>query len=200
MEIITRNQNPFRKKWTNSSPGVGYTRGQVDDEDFHNTLALHDPLWKYIIHHYNKEVYTHINIAPVIVLGYQTLPVAIELSQWGYDVIFITDKIEEQKKAKIDCKIQAGFLKENIWFNFRKNSPKAACMCFIGILDAVKTTTEVHTLIDLYLRRVREIICAIKDDRDWIELLRGKYNFKTWKYPNAPYRLLSIKVSEESTL
>jgi hypothetical protein len=135
--------------------------------------------------------------SPVVVLGYEALPAAIELSQWGYEVTLLTDNFGEIAKITKDLKIHAGNLKSTIWFDYLKNCPKAVCMCFIGILDTLQSTTRSHSLIDLWLRRVEEVICAVKKNRDWENLLRDKYCYKILPYPNSDYVLLTIKELEE---
>ena len=189
-----------QKGWKLNPIDYEARRNQFQDEAFHNTLAVHDPLWRYIVNHYSKEIYNHENIASVTVLGYDSLPIAIELSQWGYPVIFIADNLEEYEKAKKDCEIQAGKLKDLLYFDYRRNIPQGTAICFLGILDDPMPFSRLFTYIDLLLRRNREIICALYESRDWVELLvellRDKYKVQIMRYPNQPLVLLSIKQVE----
>lgn len=130
-----------QRGWDNSSPGVGYSRGQVTDEAYYASVAIHDPLWRYIISHYDKEIYDHINVSPVTILGYRAVPVAIELTQWGYEVNIITDRVEDFIRAKKDCEIQAGSPKQLLYFDYTKNVPRSCVISFIGIID---TFNQIH--------------------------------------------------------
>lgn len=180
-------------RWVNSSPKAGYTRGQLSDDDYYDSLALNDPLWRYIIKHYPKEVYGE-NRASVVVLGYKTIAVAIELTQWGYPVTFIARTYDEVKKAKRDCEIHAGSLRQNIYFDYRLNVPRANVVTFTGIVDELPTNQQVYRFFDMLLLRAGEIVCAVKDDRNWIELLRDRYEFEAFPYPDKKHRLLTVRL------
>lgn len=182
-----------QKGWNLNPIDYESRRKQFQDESFHKTLAVHDPLWRYIVKRYTKEIYDYQNIANVTVLGYDSLPIAIELSQWGYPVTFITDNYEEWKKAKKDCEIQSGKLKELLWFDYTKNVPKGAIICFLGILDAFTGNLEAYSYIDLLLRRYREVICSLYYNKRLVNSLEEKYNIKVMPYPADPLILLSIK-------
>ena len=162
---------------------------------YYATVAIHDPLWRYIVRHYVKEVYGE-NIATVNILGYSALPVAIELSQWSYPITFLTNKPQEIARAKRDYERQAGFVKNNICFNYEKNIPNATVTCFIGQLDAYHNNLDLYNRIDLYLRRCEELVCAVKNDRDWGRVLDGRYDFSIYPYPSGKTVLLAIKEFE----
>lgn len=178
--------------WRNSSPKAGYTRNQLSDDDYYDSLALNDPLWRYIISHYPKEVYGE-NRASVVVLGYKTLAVAIELTQWSYPVIFIARTYDEVKRAKRDCEIHAGSLKENIYFDYLSNIKRAHVVTFTGILDEFHSNIQVYRYLDMLLLRTGEVVCAVEDDRDWVEILRDKYDFEALQYPDKKHRLLTVR-------
>lgn len=186
--------HPNRQKgWENASPGVGYAKGQITDEAYYASVAIHDPLWRYIIQRYDKEIYDHQNIAPITVLGYRSVPVAIELTQWGYEVSILTNKLEDFIRAKKDCEIQAGSPKQLLFFNFEKNVPRGCVICFVGIIDTFKDDRQIISFLDLCLRRHREVVCAVKEDRDWENLLEDHYEISLKKYPVGKYLFLSIK-------
>ena len=189
--------HPSRQKgWTNSSPGVGYSKGQVTDEAYYASVAIHDPLWRYIIAHYDKEIYDHTNVFPITVLGYRGVSVAIELTQWGYDVSILTDKYEDFVRAKKDCEIQAGSPKQLFYFDYTKNVPRGCVICFIGIIDEFKQDAQIINFFNLCLCRNREVICAVHDNRDWRELLEGKYEVVIKPYPIEKYLFISLKEKE----
>src|SRR3972149_5206600 len=112
-DISTREQlrkgfnHPTNQKgWTNSSYRPSRTIEEANylgDEEYHERLGVHNPLWRYIIQRYTKE-----SEAPIMVIGYDALPLAIELSQWTYPVNLVLRNEEEIKRAKSDAKRQAG--------------------------------------------------------------------------------------------
>ena len=53
----------------------------LDDATYNDRLGVHNPLWRYIITTYTTE-----SDAPLLVIGYEALPLAIELSEWTYPV------------------------------------------------------------------------------------------------------------------
>lgn len=181
-----------QKGWSNAGLQAGQTRGQLRDEEYDKTLAIHDPVWRYIIVHYPREIYGT-NIFPVVVCGYNAVPVAIELSQWGYPITFLAENEEALKRAKRDLEIHAGTIKQGFSFDFRRNVPPGAILCFLNVLEAVKTNVELFTTIDLMLRRTREIVCAVHNDRDWKTLLESKYDITYKPYPDSKYILLAIR-------
>ena len=189
-------QHPSSQRgWQDSSPRIGYSRGQITDEAYYASVAIHDPLWRYIIAHYDKEIYDHENTTPVTVLGYRALPVAIELTQWGYDVSILTNKFEDFMRAKKDCEIQAGSPKQLFYFDFTKNVPRGCVISFIGIIDTFKSDSQIFDFLDLCLRRNREVVCAVHNDRDWKELLEKKYEVVIKPYPIGKFLFMSLKES-----
>lgn len=181
------NHPNIQKGWRDSSPRVGYSQNQLRDEDYHKTLAFHNPLWRYIIKHYPKEAQT-----PIAILGYSAIPIAIELSQWTYPIIYITDTYEGVKKAKRDCEIQAGFFKHFLYFNYQYNCPRVRITTFLEALVGW-SKLEIYQFLDLLLRRCNEIVCAVPDDRNWSKILEGRYDYNMYKYPKNNYYLLTIK-------
>lgn len=173
-------------------------QGNISDEIFYATVAIHDPLWRYIIQRYTTEVYGK-NLATVNVIGYEAFPVGIELSQWSYPINFITSHYDDIKKAHHDAEVQAGFIDKYICFPFWKNIPQATVVCFIGVLDELAKDADILKILDLYLRRCNEVVCAVKIKRDWGLFLEGKYDYDMKEYPSGKTVLLSIRaLSHES--
>src|SRR3990167_2634870 len=176
-----------QKGWRDSSAGVGFSKGQLQDEDYHEVLAIHNYLWRYITTHYPKE-----NQCPIAVLGYAAIPIAIELSQWTYPITYITNTYEGVVKAKKDCEIQAGSFQDLLYFDFYKNCPRVRVIAFIGALEGLQPY-EIHDYLDLLLRRSNEIVCAVSIKRDWTQILGGKFDYRLKMYPKGVYYLLTIK-------
>lgn len=190
-------EKPFQHQrgWKQNGIRAGQSNGQMTDEQFFASLAIHDPLWRYIVRHYTKELYGK-NTESINVLGYRAIPVAVELSQWGYDIAFLTPVPKEIKRAKRDYEIQAGFVKENICFDYRFNVPRATVTCFIGLLNEIPEE-KIFEFLDMCLRRSEEVVCAVRNDREWNRLLDGRYDFQQFKYPAGNYTLLALKEYED---
>lgn len=188
-------QGSNQKGWRQNSSQAFDNYGQITDEEISHSLELHDPLWRYIVRHYPKEVYGE-NLAAINVLGYQSLPIAIELSQWTYPVTFLTPYPDHIRLAKKDYEIHAGFIKENICHSFYKNVPNAAVVTFIGILHQLKEE-DMYRFIDMLLRRCEEVVCSVPDTHTWNELFEGRYEFFQYNYPNGDGALLSLKEYED---
>lgn len=184
----------IQRGWQQSGYKAFQNYGQLSDEEISGSLQLHDPLWRYIVRHYPKEVYGQ-NLATVNVLGYQSLPIAIELSQWQYEVTFLTPYQEHLKLAKKDYEIHAGFIKTNYWFNFYNNVPNASVTTFIGILHQLKPE-DMCRFIDMLLRRSEEVVCAVPDTHEWNDIFEEKYDFYQLKYPGGEGSLLALKELE----
>lgn len=173
--------------WRNSSPKAGYANNSLGDEDYHRTLAFHNPLWRYIIQHYKKE-----SQCPIAFFGRRIIPLAIELSQWTYPITFITSTLAGIKQAQRDCEIQAGTFKELLYFNYQFNCPRNRVIAFLSVLEGL-TASEMIDFLEVMLRRSNEIVTAVPYDRDWRGILKGKFNFDMKKYPDKDFYLLTIK-------
>ena len=183
-----------QKGWRSGESTVGYSRsGQLQDEDYYASLALHDPLWRYVISRYDKEIFDHQNTAVVNVLGYRALPVAIELSQWGYEINFLCQSEEERQKTKVDIEKQAGFLKENLFFDFTKNCPRGTVVCFIGVVDEFFRDEDMFSFLDTLLRRNLEVVFAVYNSKDWKRTLEDRYEVNVKPYPDQSVSLITLK-------
>jgi len=192
MHITSDLLKPKKIRWKDSSPKVGYSSGQLDDLAYYANVAFHDPIWRYIVNHYPKEIYDE-NVSSIVILGYSSIPVAIELSQWSYPITFLTDSYDEMMKAKRDCEIQAGFLKELYYFPYRKNMPKATIIVAIGLLDTLKTY-EVSKWVNLMVKRGREILLVVnKRILGHLMTLQPKLKLKIYQYPDKIHYFVSVR-------
>lgn len=184
-----------QERWVDRSPQVGYAKNQLKDEEYHIALAINNPLWRFVVLHYQKELYGK-NINTVNVLGYNSIPFAIELSQWFYDVTFMVKTKAQYDKAKKDCEIHAGVFKNMHIWDYLKDVPRATVTMFIGVVDVFSDDQRIYDYFDLLLRRSEEVVCALRDNRDWNEFFRGKYQYKIMEYPDYPLVLVNLKELE----
>ena len=175
--------SPQQKEWTQTNNNY---KGQVTDETYQGVVGYHNPLWRYMINRHDGKV-----LPPINVIGYTAIPLAIEFSQWGFPVTYITDTLEGVKKAKNDCEIHSGNFKNLHWFDFIKDCPNNKLTLFINIIDRLPID-DTYDFLDMLLRRSMEVICAVRNDRDWKGLLSSKYDVSMTEYKDNEFILLTI--------
>ena len=178
-----------RNQWTKNRNN--YT-GQITDESYQGILGYHNPIWKYVINRYDD---LNGNLCPITVVGYTAIPLAIEFSQWGFPVTYITETYEGVKKAKADCEIHSGKFKDFYYSDFINDCPGSKLIIFVGIIDKLKKD-EMFDFIDMLLRRGREIIFSVRNDRDWRNIFSGKYITNVSKYSDQQFCLITLKENE----
>lgn len=160
----------------------------LGDEEYHNTLGVHNPLWRYIITRYTKE-----SEAPLLVIGYDAMALAIELSQWTYPINMVVRNNDEKKHAEYDTKRQAGFFKKLIVSNYMKGEggyPASRIAIFIGIIDRMDNEYA-KKFVDFLLKGVNEVVCAVKPNRNWRDVF-GKNLADVVGYNKGNWLLLRI--------
>jgi len=178
--------------WTKNSFKPATTPEEANylgDEEYHDSLGVHNPLWRYVIKRYTKESET-----PILVVGYDALPVAIELSQWTYPVVFVVKNKTELEKAKYDIKRQAGFFKDTLTLpfeNYLGGYPHSRVAIFIGIIDKMDNDGA-RIFIDNLKKSATQIICAVKPNRNWKDTL-GKSLIDSLSYYKGRFNLLRIE-------
>lgn len=175
--------SPQQKEWTQTNNNY---RGQIADDTYHGIVGYHNPMWRYMINRHDGKV-----LPPINVIGYTAIPLAIEFAQWGFPTTYICETLEGVKKAKKDCEIHSGNFKNLFYADFIKDCPNAKLTLFINIIDRLPID-DTYNFLDMLLRRSREIICAVKNDRDWRNLLGGKYSVDMTQYKDKQFCLLTI--------
>lgn len=174
-----------QKGWTNSSyrPSRNLEEaGYLGDEEYHDRLGIHNPLWRHIIKRYTTE-----SEAPLIVIGFDTLPLAIELSQWTYPVHMVVRE-DQMKRTESDAQRQAGTFKSLV--SHIERCPRSRVAIFIGIMDDM-TDDEARKYIEYLLKGVREVVCAVREDRDWKKVLGKRIQYGL-RYYHDQWRLLVL--------
>jgi len=177
------NHSSKQKGWSENSYRPSKTLEEskyLSDEEYSDRLGVHNPLWRYIIKRYTTE-----SEAPLLVIGMEALPLAIELSQWTYPINFIVRNEQEKAKAESDSKRHAGNFK-----TFINGFKKSRVAIFIGIIDDM-SDRDARRHVDYLSKGVNEVVCAVRPDRDW-ERVFGKRLVDSLKYYKGQYRLLRI--------
>ena len=184
-----------QRGWTNSVSRVGTWDNQLDDFDFQEVCTTHNHLWRnHIAKVYAPKVdnIKTLKEYPIVVLGYNMLPIAVELSQWDFPVTFVTSDKHSLAKSLQDIETHAGNMKNVYAFDYTENSPRGKFIVFSDILIHLPDERKLW-FIDMLLERCRIIICAEKIDYDWRSLLGKRYNIIMSRYPEGDYDLIKIK-------
>lgn len=187
--------------WKQSGLKPHELRGRLDDQDHYSKLALHTPIWRYIISRYFKRkdggviIYDDILVN---VVGWESFSLAIELSQWGYHVRLITKSYEDYERGKKDEKVQAGRIKEYIVGDF-SDVPYAAVTCF-NELEIDKILLHKQNIVKFLgniLRRSAEVVFVVRYDRPWLDLIKEHFEFSSTYYPGGTYILIRLHALKE---
>lgn len=109
----------------------------LSDEEYRLVTIAYEPLWRYVTKNYDKYNYDYDMATPVTVLGYQSLPLAIELSQYGYDVSLLVNDYDELIKAKASCLKLAGEKVKVLNLPWLYNTIKSEVCLTIEVLDTL---------------------------------------------------------------
>lgn len=172
--------------WSDNSYHASRTLEEADylsDDEYHDRLGVHNPLWRYVINRYRDEFNT-----PIMVLGKEALPLAIELSQWTYPTSLVVKNEKERKKAISDSQRQAGNFTRIVIDGERFIRSRIAIM--IGIIDSVPVEKAKKT-IDHLLEGVNVVICAVKRNRDWSSIFGNKIKYGL-RYYHGEWLMLVI--------
>lgn len=178
------NHSSKQAGWADNSYHASRTLEEANylgDEEYHDSLGVHNPLWRYIIDRYRQEW-----DAPIICLGFSSLPLAIELSQWTYPVSLVVQNEREIKQAESDAKRQAGSFQ--IITTDVEACPRSRVAIFVGLLDRMPEKDIKH-FVDYLLKGVKEVVCAVSKDRNYPKIF-GESLVDTMRYNNNEWRLL----------
>lgn len=162
------------------------SQNDVADDIHRHIVGKHRELWLYIIEKYRKEA-----SSPIVGLGDLVVSPLIELSQWGYPIIYVSNTYQRKVGAKKLFALQAGTMDKAYVLDFLKDCPKGQIITFIGIAEHIE---EYRMMLWLYMltRRAREVVFVVPIDRDWNRLLSDKYDTLITKYNSGDYYLISI--------
>lgn len=185
---MQQRRNPYEGFVDSSPRNNGKNYDWLSDDLYNDTLAIHDVLWRYAVVRFKKEA-----DCPIMVIGYGSLPIAIELSQWTYPVDYIAQSESEARQVANDNEHQAGFMDIHILDPY-VDVPKARVCIFTGLLGQLKNKREILKWMDILTRRCTFVVCAeMTGKRDWKKLLSGRYHVKGLWYNRKQYTFLEIR-------
>lgn len=171
--------------WNKSGLRAGQMKGVMSDEDFHYILGYHKPAWVHIL-----DRLPHESKHPIVVFGKYSIPVAIELSQWGYPVSYLVKDWDEEKHIARTLDVHFGQLKI-IQQDYLKNIPRCKAVFITDLLEYFTNIEELHIFMDMLLSRAKIVFISTTSLKNWRAILGDCYDVKMKKYRSN--FLLTIK-------
>lgn len=161
----------------------------ISDEEQHSALATHHPLIKEISNREFRPFDFDIeNKNPdICVFGYEMFPVGVELSQWGFPVVYVAENEEKANQAKIDSERHAG--------KFKKITHGPIVSSRIAVWGGVLSNMEKgkrKEFISKSLRCCGMIVCSESSRINWERDLGKDYNVRIIRYYSNSYLILHI--------
>lgn len=191
MPTLIQSQNQSEESWVNSSPSFAGDTEYLDDEQHGETKQEHAPLWLAILDRYPERA-----ASTIVGLGNLVVSPLIELSQWDYPVVCVTNVYSSYLRVERDAQIQAGDFRKLYHFNFLKTAPKGAVITFIGIVEQLGNS-QIFDWLDMLTRQCKEVIFPVPVGRDWYGLFSQRYDTVVRRYPSGKYELVIIKNTYE---
>lgn len=184
MQKVLNIQN--QKGWVDSSTHIGKTEPYLTDSQLWATKVRVYPIKDYILTRYPQEAFDAMDSknqrkvqswGPFIFLGIKTVPLAIELSQWGYDAsVVVLDEVSKTKVIR-DANRQAGLFKKVVVSNYMPGPvPEGSIVFIVDMLDSRRDSDEIREVVDIWLSNHHEIICALPRDRQWRDVFCKKFS------------------------
>lgn len=165
---------------------------EIDEPLYHAIVKVHHFLIMHIARRYTKEVYNQ-NRASGIVAGDYTLPIAIELSQWRYDITHLTAEASDIAWHRKTEKQWASQIKDILWTDYTSNMPQATFAVLVDVIDNFNDKEHVVRYVKLALRRCGEVFISSKTPAKWLDLLQENFAVETFDYPDGKRVLISVK-------
>lgn len=113
----TYNHANIQKGWRNAGPTPGKTKPWLSDDVLKELNRLATPIREYILDRYVQVALDPLDpmnknkierVGRFVFLGRESVPIAIDISQWGYEVNVFVRTSQEFFEAEHDSKMQAG--------------------------------------------------------------------------------------------
>lgn len=163
--------------WTDASPRVGYSKGVMSDEDYNYILGYHKPAWVRILDRLPKE-----SKSPLVVFGKFSLPIAIELSQWDYPVMYLTNNWDETKTVMRTSEIQDGEYLRIIEQDYLKNVPHCRAIVITDLFEYFTNHEEMNEYIKMLFSRSRIVFVLTTKLINWRDVIDSCYDVSVMKY------------------
>ena len=106
-----------------------------------------------------------------VFLGREAVPIAIDISQWGYEVHVFVSTIKEFSEAEHDARMQAGLfasLQTTNYFNGDFITSNAVVV--VGMPEFIRSCSEAIRYVKNVSKRAGIVLCLLSKD-EWYEYL-----------------------------
>jgi hypothetical protein len=145
----------------------------LDDERYQKANSITKPVLAYILEEYKNEPADALSgmddflrryMGIFLVLGIELLPLAIELSQWDYDVHFVVEDRKYLPDIEEAVSKHAGVIKRVVVADYFKDVPQArVCVAYADSDDV--------GWYEMLAGRCNEALLIADDSRDWSQFL-----------------------------
>lgn len=162
--------------WVDSSPTTERRPQSVKylpDEKYLANLRVREPIFKYIIQNFKFDPLRLLDAMkyPILLLGYYSTPLAIELSQWNYPITLIVKTVEEIARVKANVERHAGIMRELFYYNYYVGTPSSRIIVWIDDDPSMPDNRKLDWI--KYLKtRCQFLICGIKGDSNTEKIIR----------------------------
>lgn len=182
-------------KWKNSSPMAErrpQLRKYLPDEKYLENLRFREPAFRFIIENFKinpSDILDCIKY-PILLLGFYSTPLAIELSQWGYPTTLIVKTLEEIGRVKANSQRHAGNMRELFYYNYYVGVPASRIIVWVDDDYSIPEDRKLEWL--KYLKtRCQFLIAAIKGDKLHEEITRSTKNAASYKKYGDYYLIIN---------
>lgn len=156
--------------WVDTSPRVG--EDYLKDEEYEAYNLLTKPLLAHIVSRFKNDTHDSMDEmekflrnyeGEFLFLGDTTIPLAIEVSQWGYETLLMLQEKVENLDRTLDR--QGAIIKEVI-IDDLDDVPEARCIVHMNLLDKV-SDDAIRYWFPRILRRCDVMIFGVDNTRDW---------------------------------
>jgi hypothetical protein len=167
--------------WIDSSPHLG--EGYLSDEEYNSLNTYTRPLLAHLLYKYTNDTHDSMDmvdqflrkyVGELLFIGIDCLPIAIEISQWGYE----TSLMLQERPSNLDATLerQGSQIKEVIIGDYLLDIPESRVVIHAGIVNKIPDQDILSWFKRLY-HRADEILFGADNDRDWPSFLKYKVDY-----------------------
>lgn len=176
----TYNHSNRQKGWKNAGPTPGKVKPWLTDEVLKEVNRIATPIREFILDRYVQEALDPLNpmnkskierVGRFVFLGREAVPIAIDISQWGYEVHVFVSTIKEFVEAEHDARMQAGLfasLQKTNYLNGDFIGSNAVIV--VGIPEVIGNRHEAVRYMENVSKRAGIVLCLLSID-EWREYL-----------------------------
>jgi hypothetical protein len=166
----------------------GLSISTLNDDELQSSKARVAPIIDYILTRYPQVALDPMNPinagkirtwGPFDFLGEKALPLAIALSQYGYDVRVVVPTFSSKVRVKVNAERHAGIFKDVVIADYPGPVPEGSILFVIDTISERKRFREIRELIKTWLRNHHEVVCVLPRDRNWSLLMTEDFSVST---------------------